>query len=229
MSTIKDFYNKQGKKYFLSLDEENVHQKILKIVGSSLKILDVGCSNGYLSRLLKEKGNIVYGIEINEKAAEIAKGILDGLIVGNIEEIDLPWPEMLFDVIICADVLEHLFDPGRVLVKLKKHLKDDGILICSIPNIAYYGVRKALLLGRFDYQDAGTLDRGHIRFFTLAAAERMFRETGYGVLNVDCSLYLPPFLSKPRMIHNLFYRLSKKCFRNLLGYQFLFVVQKEAP
>lgn len=227
MDTIKDFYNL--KKYSLGLNTENVHQKIIRFVGSGSKILDVGCANGYLSKLIKEKGNAVSGIEISEIAAKEAKGHLDELIVGNIEHMNLPWPEQHFDIIICADVLEHLFDPSTVLVKLRKVLKDNGVLILSIPNIAYYGIRKSLLLGRFEYSNTGTLDRGHIRFFTFATAERMLKEAGYQILKSDCILYLPEFINRSKAIHNIIYRLSKKYFSNLLGYQFLFMVQRKLP
>ena len=68
-----------------------------------------------------------------------------------------------------GDVLEHLRDPLAVLMEFTESLKDDGVVIISLPNIANIYVRLNLLIGRFDYQDRGILDRTHIRFFTREA------------------------------------------------------------
>ncbi len=84
-----------------------------------------------------------------------------------------------FDVILFSDILEHVYDPVAVLRSHLEFLKPGGHVLISLPNIAIWNVRLELLFGRFRYQDTGTLDRTHIRFFN----RRSFRE-----LLTDCGL-----------------------------------------
>jgi hypothetical protein len=92
----------------------------------------------------------------------------------------LPYPDGHFDVITCADVLEHLVEPGTLLGQLRRYLKDDGRLVVSIPNVRHESVLLPLLVeGRFTYQDAGVLDRTHLRFFTLFEFQRFLRAHGF--------------------------------------------------
>lgn len=131
-------------------------------------ILDVGCGGGEFGRVLKKRGvPYVAGIEIVERAYEMAKEHLDDVMLGNIEEDDLPFAENTFDAIFCNDVLEHLINPLGALEKLRTVLKPGGVINISIPNVRYHEVVRSLAVdGRWEYQDAGILDRTHLRFFT---------------------------------------------------------------
>jgi SAM-dependent methyltransferase len=131
----------------------------------------------------KERGCKVFGAEINKNAARIAKGKLDEVFCVDIEKSDLPFNKDL-DVIIFADIIEHLFDPWRVLESAKKWLKPDGIVIASIPNIGHYSIILDLLRGRWDYLPFGHLCISHIRFFTRVSMENMFTKSGYSIRNV---------------------------------------------
>jgi len=91
-------------------------------------------------------------------------------------------------------VLEHLRDPLKVLVELKKFLKPDGSFVISFPNVAHGSVRLSLLSGRFDYQDIGLLDSTHLRFFTRESFEELLDDAELGLavlhrheLNLDAS------------------------------------------
>ena len=76
-----------------------------------------------------------------------------------------------FDTILCLDVLEHLVDPWAAFALLEGALKTDGTMIVSLPNANYHGLVMPLLVrGRFDYADAGVMDRTHLRWFTKATA-----------------------------------------------------------
>jgi len=101
------------------------HMQILKRVKEGSVVLDVGCATGELGKkLIEEKNCKLYGIEIDRKAAKKAK--LKGykkVICGDVETIKLNFKRKFFDVIIFADVLEHLKDPFSVLLKMKKFLK----------------------------------------------------------------------------------------------------------
>lgn len=147
------------------------------------RILDVGCGVGKTGEILRAKGfEEIFGVEINIKAGQQAKSFYKEVVIGDIERDVLPFSRGFFDCILYGDVLEHLVDPWKVLRSHREILKDDGIIICSIPNIRYYKVLRPLILdGRWEYVDLGILDRTHLRFFTLKTIEDMFRETGYEI------------------------------------------------
>ena len=117
----------------------------------------------------------VKGIEIVPEIAKIGANIVD-IMQGDIEHMDIPFEKESFDYIILGDVLEHLLEPQRILMRLKEYLKADGMFICSIPNLMHMSVILPLLQGAFNYADAGILDRTHIRFFTLTSIYQMFQE-----------------------------------------------------
>jgi len=125
------------------------HWTIVHLVEPKKKVLDVGCATGQIARRLVEKECEVIGIEIDEKAARLARRYCKDVVVCDVEALeDLPYPEEYFDYIIFGDVLEHLKNPEKVLINLKKYLKRDGFIICSIPNIAHIYSRIRLLLGK---------------------------------------------------------------------------------
>jgi 2-polyprenyl-3-methyl-5-hydroxy-6-metoxy-1,4-benzoquinol methylase len=153
------------------------------IPDNARRILDVGCGVGKTGQILRERGfEEIFAVEINPDAAQQAESYYQKVIIGNIEEDILPFSRGFFDCILYGDVLEHLIDPWKVLRSHREILKDNGIIICSIPNIRYYKILKPLILnGRWEYVDLGILDRTHLRFFTLKTIEDMFRETGYEI------------------------------------------------
>lgn len=161
------------------------------------RILDVGCGDGKTGSVLKEKGfKEIVGVELDPRAAERARPSYDRIIVGDVEEEMLPFRKGYFDCILYGDILEHLVDPWRVLRNHREFLADEGSIVCSIPNIRYYKILKALLLkGRWDYRALGILDRTHLRFFTLKTIEDMLVETGFEVKTVIKEGYSSRFMT----------------------------------
>jgi 2-polyprenyl-3-methyl-5-hydroxy-6-metoxy-1,4-benzoquinol methylase len=165
-------------------DPGSTHTKIVSLVPPATRVLEFGCATGYMSEVLKnELGCTVTGVEISPEAAELAEQHTERVIVGDAEKIDyaaeLAGEE--FDVVLFADVLEHLKRPGDVLRRVRPFVAEDGVVIASIPNIAHGSVRLALLGGEFRYRDWGLLDDTHLRFFTRASIQDLFEETGYVV------------------------------------------------
>ena len=150
------------------------------------RVLDVGCATGatgaHIKTLYPEAW--VAGIELAHQAAEIARGRLDLVIEGRIEDVDLAAhgiaPHSL-DTVILADVLEHMYDPWGVLLRLKTYLTADAQILASIPNARNLWLLNELAHGRFPYGPVGLLDITHIRFFTRAEIEKLFQETGYAI------------------------------------------------
>ncbi|MEW8027425.1 MAG: methyltransferase domain-containing protein, partial [Candidatus Thiodiazotropha sp.] len=164
--------------------ENNSHTQLIKRIPAGSRVLELGCATGYMSDYLRrEKGCYVVGVEIDRSMANRAKTVCDRVIVGDVQ--GKGWLKSLgderFDVITCADILEHLRDPIALLKKLPDLLSDGGILLASLPNGAHASLRLELLEGRFTYEDTGLLDRTHLHLFTYNSLREMFARSGFRV------------------------------------------------
>ena len=168
----------------------NVRDDIVSLVpGDANDILEIGCAAGMTGNKLKQKpGVYVAGVELDHRAAVEAKKVLDDVIEGDIETLELPFGEKRFDCILFADVLEHLIDPLAVLKKTRKLLRANGTVIASIPNVQYLGLVNQLVEGNWTYQDEGILDRTHLRFFTYHEIVKLFDEAGYRISSTNETL-----------------------------------------
>lgn len=147
------------------------------------RALDVGCGYGNMAKRLKNERAIeVVGIEKEERAVNIAKDNVDKLIIGDAEDMKLPFEEGYFDCIVYGDVLEHLKEPWKLFKKHTYYLKKGGYCIASIPNIAHYSVIKGLMNDKWEYTSSGIMDKTHLRFFTIEGIRRMFKDAGYTIL-----------------------------------------------
>jgi 2-polyprenyl-3-methyl-5-hydroxy-6-metoxy-1,4-benzoquinol methylase len=149
-----------------------------------VRVLDVGCATGSVTLIANRgKNNQVIGVEPDETRAEIARSRGMEVISGVLDEALL---ERLgpFDVIMFADVLEHLPNPTETLELALKGLKEDGVVLASVPNVAHWTVRANLLLGRFNYAPAGIMDATHLRWFTARTFGEFFRRLRMGVVTM---------------------------------------------
>jgi O-antigen biosynthesis protein len=160
----------------------STHNLVLGLVGPGSRVLEFGCSTGYMSQALRDRlGATVVGVELNAAAAELAEAHCDRVLIGDAEELDLEaeFGNEVFDAILFADVLEHLRDPAALLRRVRPFVAEGGSVIASIPNIAHASVRLALLGGSFRYREQGLLDETHLRFFTRDGVEDLFETSGY--------------------------------------------------
>ena len=152
-------------------------------------VLDIGCAGGATGRLVKQKfpGTRVIGIEPNLAAAAQARQFLDVVVSKGIEEIDptLDLGGNEIRLVLLMDVLEHLVDPWRTLVELRKLITVETRVLASIPNVRNLATLHELAGGRWRYRPAGVLDITHLRFFTLTEMGELFTQTGYRVLAAD--------------------------------------------
>ncbi|WP_371803598.1 class I SAM-dependent methyltransferase [Candidatus Lokiarchaeum ossiferum] len=168
--------------YFL-----NQRNEILAVVPQNTKkMLDVGCGEGFFANSVKNKCNAeVWGIEIVEEIAQKAEKKLDKLLIGGIEDVIDLIPNDYFDCITFNDVLEHLLHPASILAKMKKKLTTNGVIICSIPNVrSILNIYNLVIRKDWKYTNEGTLDKTHIRFFTLKSANRMFDEQNFEIIKI---------------------------------------------
>jgi methionine biosynthesis protein MetW len=159
------------------------HFQVVQLVGSGHDVLDVGCADGDVGRLLQETGNRVSGLDRDEEAAEKARADLQRVVVADLDTSSLldHFEAASFDVVVLADVLEHLREPERALREATELLREGGRLVLSVPNVAHGALRLALLQGRWSYTEVGLLDRTHLHFFTRTSLLQLLEGVGLAV------------------------------------------------
>lgn len=228
-STYKDNDNIFRKKWnfwlhYYTFPRQQMIDMIEESKEAPISVLEVGCGCGATLARIEHvwPHATVTGVELECSIAKLGANSLD-IIQGNIESMNLPYEEKSFDYIILADVLEHLHDPEAALRKLIPYLKDTGKFLCSIPNIMNQNVIAKLLMGKFEYEDAGILDRTHIRFFTLESIRQMLDTCGLevGCLNVTCNQ--EPDNQEERELLEALWEIPHLAERELFeAYQFVF-------
>jgi SAM-dependent methyltransferase len=184
-------------------------------------IMDLGCASGRLGEKLLElrKASELIGVELFEPAAKEAMKYYKVVHVGDIEEININYSRH-FDVVICSDILEHLKEPSSVLKKMHGWLKDDGKLVCCIPNVRYWRVLRDLIIqGNWEYTSEGILDKTHLRFFTLRSFKKMLIDNSFVVVYEGVRIAGGP---KHRIVN----RLTFGIFKEFLGLQILICARK---
>jgi len=222
-----NYYSVKGENYF-----SNIRKDIISLVPKNpdQKILEIGAGAGNTLLYIKENhlAREVMGVELMEIANSNQKHpLIDKFQIANIEQENIQAKEEYFDIIICADVLEHLVDPWAMVDKLSKYLKKDGLLIISIPNIREWKtLAKIIFKGDFGYQSAGgIMDKTHLRFF---CKKNIYQLLNTPVLSIfyckpNFILKVLPEGKKRRIINLLSFRL----FENFLAVQYIFIARKK--
>lgn len=166
---------------------------LVRLAGTGRSVLDVGCGDGDVLAALGSSFELLTGIELSPNRAANARDLLASqasdheITEGNIEH-GIPYPDGTFDVIIWADVIEHIVDVFGAMEELARVLAPQGRLVTITPNIA--GVRKRLKLLRGTFPStsgraeglevrAGELfDGGHLHYFTYSSVEGLYRRAG---------------------------------------------------
>ncbi len=169
--------------------------------------LDVGCAAGLLGAGLLREGTVgaCDGIELNTEAARRAEARLRRVWRGALESVaeEVPWER--YDLVILADVLEHLVDPWAALHLITARTPPGCRLLLSVPNVRHYKVSLPLLFrGEFRYADAGIMDRTHLHFFTRGSLEETVRDCGWTIRAIGSHMkgryrrwYMPTRLLEP--------------------------------
>jgi len=154
-------------------------------------VFEGGVSSGYVAAELVARGLKVDGADIDPVAAEAARAHCDTVLVGDLQTLDLSPLRSDYRVLLFADTVEHIPDPGDLLTRVRPRLRSDGALVLSVPNVANWAMRLGLLFGRFRYTERGILDRTHLRFFTKKTLVELVEAAGYRVVDVTASVPVP--------------------------------------
>jgi 2-polyprenyl-3-methyl-5-hydroxy-6-metoxy-1,4-benzoquinol methylase len=216
-----------GEEYLLKNGEESSHAVILRWLAQMppARILDLGCSSGLLSERIRALGHTVTGVDILELPTVGDR--VDRFIRGDLDE-GLPpdlYAEGPFDVVLAADVLEHVRAPESVLEQSRDLLAPRGILVASVPNFGHWYARGRTALGLFDYDQRGIFDNGHVRFFTRRGFLRRLRAAGFVIVRDEATcLPLDALTRSESMLVRAVRavdRLAVSIRPTLFGYQFV--------
>ena len=190
------------------------YAKVISRLPVASSVLEVGCYTGFFTRILLDNKHSVLGIEKDKQAVEVAKTNRMPVKYGDIEDESLILSiEEKFDVVLFIDVLEHLNSPQETLKRVKLLLKKGGRIMVTCPNVAYWSVRKNILLGRWDYKDGTILDSTHLHFYTASGWRSLIENSGYTIMRFESAEGMIPLehiLSKIPLINSIIALLRNK-------------------
>ena len=154
---------------------------LARMVEPGQRVLELGTGPGTVTRILHDKGCKVTGVEMDPDTLATCAPFCERTLQANLED-PLWWQPLegeKFEVIICADVLEHLRDPRPLLEKLPVFLREGGCVLMTLPNASHLTIVASLLGGRFPYQKNGLLDNTHLKFYGRDDFDALLRECGF--------------------------------------------------
>jgi SAM-dependent methyltransferase len=210
---------------------EAVNQAVLSsIPKTARRLLDIGCGSGALAIEIKGKINCeIVGVTYSESEASIASRYLDRVLVGDLNHFH--YSELgKFDWIVCSHILEHLYQPQELLIRLHDHLTSDGKLLVAVPNVLHWRQRWEFLKGNFKYTDGGIMDRTHFRFFDWETSLELIQNSGYTMISRSADGYFPlpkirKFISPVAVKID---RLATQLLPGLFGCQFILVAESSS-
>jgi len=167
-----------GEEHRLKPGDDSSHGRIGKLLRSrpASKILDLGCSSGLFAERLRAMGHHVTGVDVYE-FDQIAERT-DAFHRADLNDGIPPEVGSGFDIVLAADVLEHLADPAALVRQVRQVLEPHGSAVFCVPNFAHWYPRIRSALGMFDYDQRGILDATHLHFFTRRSFRRLVERGG---------------------------------------------------
>jgi 2-polyprenyl-3-methyl-5-hydroxy-6-metoxy-1,4-benzoquinol methylase len=182
--------------YVFEIDEDGdtAAANVLRLVGNNKKVLEIGAGPGSISKPLVMRNNCsVTALELDPNCIPILEGFCERVVSGDLNGTD--WVDQFepqsFDVVVIADVLEHLVNPWRTLRSVATLLRDQGYVVCSIPNASHSVVLASFATDDVDYRNWGLLDRTHIRFFGVKNVQALFSQAGLRIVDARY-VVIPP-------------------------------------
>jgi 2-polyprenyl-3-methyl-5-hydroxy-6-metoxy-1,4-benzoquinol methylase len=151
------------------------------------RLLDLGSGNGALTALIAQAGFQTVGAEASSTGLAAAKAAFPD-IEFLAQDISDPLPSTqrgIFDVVVAAEVIEHLFLPRQLFARASEALTPSGTLVLSTPFHGYWKNLALALANKFDHHFTVAFDYGHIKFFSIPTLTALAKECGYDVVGVD--------------------------------------------
>lgn len=195
------------------------------------RALDCGCGAGDNARLLVDRGWRVTGVTLSPREQEAAAAWCDAVVLADLNE---PLPESVgvgYDLILLSHVLEHLVQPGVLLGEVRRRLAPGGVVAVALPNVLFYQVRFAALLGRFEYTEGGILDSTHVYHYTAASGAALLRRHGFRILAQGAEGGVPLWVLRRVLPQAWQARIDAAACRlwpGLFGYQSLYLAEPES-
>jgi len=195
LESKKEYFNRYWRTRDLYSADARSNQRaqyVLDLLGELQggKALDVGCGRGLIMDRLQDAGFDVCGCDLsNETINRLASEGRD-VFLCDIERDDIPGK---YDIVLCLEVLQQVFDPMQVVEKMKSALTENGRLIISVPNELHLLSRLKLLVGR---SHLGHFEESHIRLFAPRRAAQLFERTGLETEKVISVPVVPPRMKK---------------------------------
>lgn len=182
-------YQYQGKFNPDKLASDNIDRLSTQMIEPKTRVLELGCATGFMSHYLSQtKSCQVIGVDLNSEAIEQAKKHCHQTFVGDLDDEKL-WQKLEsiepVDYVLASSVLEHTKDPWIILDRIYQIIRPKGHIVITMPNIAHWRARLHLLTGKWQYQDYGTFDRTHLRFFTYHSMQTLISEAGFIIDQVE--------------------------------------------
>ena len=176
------FHEKWGVSLDYSFSPRRDLMSLMVFSKAGLRVLEIGCACGVTLREIGARSSSarLYGVELNEKAAEIAAPYATILSM-DVERLDPSQVAERFDYIVMGDVIEHLQNPWKAIENMRELLAPGGEVIASIPNIGHISNLYEVLSGNWTYKSMGLLDRTHLRFFTKKEIIKLFQEAQFDI------------------------------------------------
>lgn len=191
-------------------------------------MLDLGCADGSFSHRFVRQGVEVHGLDKFENMA--ARANLTTFVVKDLENSVVGmFPHNFFDLILMADVLEHLSDPAALLRSALDWLRPQGRVLVSLPNMGHWYPRFRVLFGLWAYEEYGILDSTHLRFFSIRSAIELCEKSGYFVEYIRYSTSPWELLSERTAIQRMLTRIDGHLVRMrppLFAYQAILTLKK---
>lgn len=220
-----------GPEYQLK-EKRSSHSLILRWLAQRppSRILDLGCSSGLLAQRMRQLGHHVTGVDLN--ALPGLETRVDRFIAADLDR-GLPpsCQRSSFDIVVAADVLEHVREPEMLLEAIHQALTPAGILVVSVPNFGHWYPRGRTALGLFDYDQRGLLDRGHIRFFTRRGILTRLQQAHFAVKSLGTTGVPVELLisnTAAQRAASAVDRLAVAVWPTLFGYQFVLICHPKA-
>ena len=175
--------------YDIDLSLDTAPAKVIRMVGHNKRVLEIGAGPGSITRMLRHHNDCcVTGVEIDASAIPQLSTFCEAVF-----RCDLNNPEWasrlsgcgIFDVVVAADVFEHLNSPHDTLAMLKPFISSDGFMVISLPHVGHNAVIASILDGDFEYRPWGLLDSSHIRFFGLSNMQHLMEKAGYRIMEAE--------------------------------------------